>query len=1439
MYFDSIGVSENRFTDLLVDFTDMSGEPTDTIVWLRNGAGKTTMLSLLLALILPARPDFLATRTKKRTLEDLVLAGDTAHVVAEWVSPEGELLLTGAVYEWDGRSRPQDYNGRGKDKLRRSWWCVHPDPVVDGATLETLPFTLRSGGDYDRERFCAHVRNLTASGVNAVVASTYINEWHAALRERRFDPDLFRYFTEVNSAEGGMDGLFNDIDSPGKFVRYLLRFVGDQHRVAPVRDLLADTAVEIAKRPIYTAQLRFCTEAVPKVAAFGEAHGQLLAATEHRDEVAIRAAALKRALLETKAQAQQLSGIAAERALLLEGRLREIRAKIDSARNQRSEYLYIVAEFEYAAAEKAAEAARSAAAKAEREVGAWAAVEQHAQLEQRKAQRDAHASALESAAEDALPLMEQCNDAKQVLAAAIQTAVDKIREGIAELESAKESAERERDAADERREQAVDTLAGLEVESAHLRDLLAQFDEEREQMVTEGILDSDERLHDAENRLLTDQSVARTNRAQLHSQLENLTPEIKSARERAEEAVTRTSTARQESDKLVSELNWMTARAAALSDNVRLRVLMQTDAVDIGSSSDDAITHLTAAIAGDEKELVGLAEERARGERAIHSLTDFGLLPPRLGVETAIKALAAEGITAVSGWRYLAEHVDRSAHERYLAELPEVLDGLIVYGDSNHVAAAASIIEDADELIVIASATTFADRYAPRTVVGPAAAQHDKAMGEAEKRQRTNRREVLQQQVDMLTARRDADLASRSAIIAWRADLPLDGLRGLRFRTESAATELCDAKSEERLAAAALSAIQEEAKQLEQRISALREQLARLDGLLPRIQRAAVVEREQVAPSRIRLAAIPREIDRAQAAKENETERRKVAAGRVEQHKIDIRLEERRRNELRTELEGLPEPAPICDLTVEAARITLAVVEQRLRDRFPESSLRHALIMAEEEVVRAATAWSANDDQTRCRAVELATTAAAADTATRSDAHSLAARLHAEAQSTRGVADERFRLAANQRTKAATERARGITIVEVPENREHAIRLADAQADEMATRESERHRVDGDRKSALTDAERAKSRAGMLNDQVTLLGDVEAADASTTFVPDDDAEVRQRTQVMLDALRSASTVLDAAERARRDSADELSRWAGSDEFATVAEDEHGTAVRQLRDMFWGKSHRDRVANRVPELIDDLDMRKTAIVQQLGQVEQHKNNVVVRMTDLVDDALSVLTRAGTLSELPTGIGPWEHKRFLVVEARSRPSREQIGLRVGELIDTMVQARRIETDAAELLWRATEVAVPDGFRATILKPAPDQPTTHIPVEEMRKWSGGENLTASLVLFCVLARLRAERRTGDRTGTAGGVLPLDNPVGKANYVPFLDLQRRVAQACGVQLVFWTGLGDLGAVTTFPRIAALHKRPSATRPGRAYIQSDAANTQVLDIVTAVRHEP
>ncbi|MGV9677309.1 hypothetical protein ACWDSJ_18685 [Nocardia sp. NPDC003482] len=1435
LYFDSIGVAENRFADLMVDLTDRSGEPTDAIVWLRNGAGKTTMLSLLLALVLPDRRDFLATRTKKRTLEDLVLPGDTAHVAAEWMSPDGQLLLTGAVYEWDGRARPADYNGRGKDRLHRNWWCVHPDPDVEGSTLDDLPFTLRSGGRYDRERFAGHVRSLAGVGVNAAVADRSIAEWHAALRERRFDPDLFRYFTEVNAAEGGMDGLFADIDSPGRFVRYLLRFVGDKQRVEPVRDLLSDTAVEIAKRPIYSAQRRFCAEAGPLVVLLGDAHIQMRAAIEERDHVFTRAAGLKRALHDAEHRVQEEGRLAAERVTDLEGQIGVVRTKIDQMRRRRDEYAYLAAEFEVAELRTAADESKRRAKTAEFEARAWRAAEHYVVLRERRAQLDARRAAFEQAAEQVRPLVEQCDDAKARLASAIGAEIEKITAAMEEGAAVKarwDAAEEE--AADAWRA-ATQRITDLTSEIDGIRTQLAAFDKDRQRLVVEGVIESEERLIDAEDRLRETLRANESALERLRADEDRVERDTATAKQKLERARKRVADALAEHRRLTDELSKLTRRATELGDNARLRALLQTDEVALELVATDAITALSQAIAAGERVLTGLREESARGERSIGSLNDIKLLPPRLAVEKALERLQEAGITAVSGWRYLAEHVSVAEHDRCMAELPEVVDGVIVYGSEDDVTRAARTVGAVDELVVVSAATVFNDRRAARVVLLPPAAQHDPAAGTTELSKRIALRDNLLAHIAEVTAQRDRDLAWRSAITAWLEDLPADGLAGLRERLGAVDDLVAESESEEAHESAVLTELDAKADEVRSAIANTRVAGARLDGLLHRVERMAEIERDQVEPSRVRLSIIPRQLDRALNDQSNARQKQRDAANEAKRLEADLRRYSERCSEYSGELESLPKPRPHGDLTVATARAALSVLQRQLDQNFPEATLRELMQQAEIEAKAAGSVWSANSDRIRPRAIELAQSSEGTDRNSRAAATRRAENDSTNANTELGEANARLKTAESKRDKAQTAR-RGTVDVESPVDRDHAEELAEEATSEMAVLEGQRHRLDGDKQMESTRAREAETRVAMLRDQIALLPDVTMAGTSDRVLPEDSAEIRTAVRAAADEIREAERAVADKERIRNDRGDNLSRWAGRAEFATLAEDEHGSAVRQLRDMFQDKASADRVAENATELARDLRTREAAISQQLVQVELHKNNVVTRMVDLVDDALGVIARASTLSELPDGIGAWSHKRFLTVEARSRPSRDQIGLRVGELVDAMVGARRIETDPAELLWRATEVAVPEGFRATVLKPAPDQPTSRIPVEEMRKWSGGENLTASLVLFCVLARLRAERRSGSRSSATGGLVPLDNPVGKANYLPFLDLQRKVARACGVQLVFWTGIGDLGAVTTFPRIVAMHKRPSATRAGRAYVRVDGENSQVLDMASGVR---
>lgn len=1445
LYLDSVGVIDNRFSDLIVEMTDASGSPADSIVWLRNGAGKTTMLSLLLALIRPARRDFLAHKTKNRSLEDLILSGDTAHVVAEWVGPDQRLLLTGAVYEWTGRTRPQDYNDRGgRDRLNKSWWCLTPEVDLDAATLDSLPFYTRSNGQIDRERFCSHIRSLAARGASAAVVDTTIVEWHAALRERRFDPGLFEYFLLVNAAEGGIDGLFSDIDSAEKFVRYLLRFVGNHEQIEPVRDLLKETAAEIAKRPMYLAEKEFCEDAQGRLLTLGNARAERDTAARTLADEQQRAGRHKRSLLAAAADAADLAAQATYGKAIIENALSEVRAEADMHRFRAQHYLVKAAEFAVAAARTARQRAGEAADAATLTEKAWQAVERHIDLTIRRADLAAKQATLRDSTQAAQPLQDRVEAARAELAGALSREIDLATIEISALDEQIDA----QDAAFETAQSAVDTAARrrieLETEQTGIHDGIANFDRRTRTLADRGVVGADERLAVAEQRLQaaitnTEAEIVRLDerRRNTEAQTDSLTAEL----ERHQEAVNE---ARLASDRLAADLRRLDDRARQLTEHPRVRALMQAEDIDLGRECTDVINALEHAKAAADREMSEHNQAIAAGERALHSLKATGLLPPRLQVQRIVDELAAANISAAPGWSYLAQHIDPTDHAQVIAELPAVVDGVIVYTDDLS-GVAERIRQPVEDVVVLASSTVFdADRPSPQFIVGPAPAQHDPAAATFELDTRKHAQSDLATRRDATDTQRRTDDELLSATRTFQRDLPGDGLNGLRARTASAALTLTRAREQTAALKIRRQDLADALKAASADLHAARARLVRAESDLPQVTELRTAEEDVIAPSRRRLEAIPAELSTADQIHDRALAERNLA--RDNRNAIELQRGQIAGNQVRwrSELEALPHPRPT-DLTLSAARTTAQHAQEQLRAQFPEETLRFAVTAAEDEVTEAARRWNEYDADVRTRAEELAATTEANDPESRHAARQRTAKAAAAANVALGTTEIALQTAEDEHRSARRnlENRRGRRDVDVdePDDQAHAQRLAAAAADAVARLEDQRRHREQEIAEHETVITTQTNRSNMLTDQASLLSKVQTPidDADLTLPTEDDA-VRRLIGAVLSDFESAGSMHQDALDALDACADAITRWANDDKFVHLAQDEHGNAIRRIREMLRDKASIRRVAENSETLIDDLRLRSLQISAQLKQVDETKANIASKITDLVLDALTVLRRASALSELPEGIGAWDRKHFLDVAPRGNPTREQVNLRVGDLVETMVNGRTIESDPAELLWRATHAAVPEGFKATVLKPSPEQATARVAVADMRKWSGGENLTASLVLFCVMARLRAERRTEDRTSSAGGVLPLDNPVGKANYLPFLELQRKVARANGVQLVYWTGIGDLGAVTAFPRIAAMHKRPSTTRAGRAYVTTDQdTSRQVLDIASAVRREP
>lgn len=132
--------------------------------------------------------------------------------------------------------------------------------------------------------------------------------------------------------------------------------------------------------------------------------------------------------------------------------------------------------------------------------------------------------------------------------------------------------------------------------------------------------------------------------------------------------------------------------------------------------------------------------------------------------------------------------------------------------------------------------------------------------------------------------------------------------------------------------------------------------------------------------------------------------------------------------------------------------------------------------------------------------------------------------------------------------------------------------------------------------------------------------------------------------------------------------------------------------------------------------------------------------------MVRQALKTIQLAQRLSELPESLGEWAGQRFLEVAPRASvdTAEEIVRDRCSRLVDSLSSRGAEVPRGLELLWQATSAVVgDDNWKARVLKPSTTFALERMPVGKMRKWSGGEKVTISLPLFCMVAKLRAQNR------------------------------------------------------------------------------------------------
>ncbi|MER5312464.1 hypothetical protein ABT034_32340 [Streptomyces sp. NPDC002773] len=726
------------------------------VLFLENGGGKSVLLKLIFSVMLPGHRNTLG-GASSGVLRKFLLADDCGHVALEWQHTlTGELVVVGKASEWRGRQVSSDPR-----KFAEAWYSFRPGP---GLSLDNLPVaeatSVRppvegSSGATGRRRTMKGFRDaITEAGKAYPHLEVYWEEihdrWNEHLGELGLDPELFRYQREMNADEGEAAGLFA-VKKDSDFTDLLLRAVTDTRDTDGLADLVGGFGNKLGRRAELNAEREFTAGSVDLL-------GRIVEAAETRSHAReVHTAAERR----TRTLARRLSARAAEE----RGRGAELAQQVTSAAHAvaeaetgRGRSSLIAAELAYRHASLALTAAEKGASSQRRELtdartmhSAWQAAEvvlRHRAASDRSARV---AAAIREAERDAAPALAARAEAAADLVRALAAAAEEGERHAAEeeerstaLQEAGETAHRDATAAATEAQRARS-------EAGHLRQRLAEVEQETAEAVRAGWLDDSAPDADPARAALAASDAEKTTVAAWDTAREAARTAADRAREaagaesRAELAAARASDAAEaagnayDAERRAAELlageerlaellslpatgaphpaagsplpgqRAATAATAPAGDGedrnpadgavtsgepARQGPLTVTE---FDRYADDLRGMLDQAVTSAERQLFDLRTAAADDSRILGALGDGGLLPPGPDVLATVEYLGEHGIPALPGWRYLAQSVDPADHARVLAARPELVDGVVItdpvsYGRAREVLGSAALL---------------------------------------------------------------------------------------------------------------------------------------------------------------------------------------------------------------------------------------------------------------------------------------------------------------------------------------------------------------------------------------------------------------------------------------------------------------------------------------------------------------------------------------------------------------------------------------------------------------------------------------------------------------------------------------------------------------------------------------------------------------------------
>ncbi len=1447
-YLAGAGYRESRLEGLTIDWSDPFEPTGHAALWADNGTGKTTITALRFALYQPHPREFIRGESH-RSLAKLISSGDVCHVVEQatrLVDGELQRVVTGMVAQWpDGGSQDLD-NPSKLDRTFYGW--VTGD---DGPVIADLPFRTASGRWTTGPRFVGAVRELLPDGgvLPPYEPADHQTRWRQWLMAAGIDLEQIHFQAMMNASEGGVDKVMRFVDSDD-FVRWLVGAITPSATVEQIARSIGALRENAAARPSWTDEMTFWehliepllrtaiqyeqVETCQRAVAAAQADGAIVVADA--DATIVR-------LEEEQEQARQ-------RHADHERQRRDTTSRLRRAQAHRLRMRLRAAGLRAEAAAEVAAMRERECAEAALRLAAWRIVGDVQRVREQTALLAGLEERLEAAERESTELRQAEAKHRRDLARLLTHRRDQATAALKQAKGEHASQDRAVAGLKQRMQDAIAAAAVAETRHSQVGEQISAAEQVIEQAVTAGLLLEGADPAEFDRSLAARMTTARKEHDEASGELRTIEPLITGEQEAIDAARARAKIARDDVGDAERRLRDLTRRVETIVQDERFLDIAGDPVIDVWRSRAHLIETFEAVAERSATDAVKAREDVKAARRTVESVGADGLLPPAVLVEDVVRSCLAEEVPAWPGWRWLADTLTADAAEAFARARPDIASGVVVaHPDLVDKAAeqAAQVMPETGSGVALWIGAVLDERAAltsPRGedapdatrayVLLPPAGAFDR---EAAAAMVDSAAAALTEASDRLSTATHQGDDARNVLAVLRglwANYPSDPRGELAQAVEKARQRVGEAEQ------ATLEAT-ERLQSLNRRRSGLIEQRDAAQRVLDdtsetrRLLAPAITASESLTEARSKLPDLRRVMGETKGRKvaldkdlgEAEQQLAALAIALLElQRRADDAAEVLRRDQLTPVTDG---PLPSDEEAVARARLRAveqaldeAAVDPVLRDEVRRVRTRRADLEAKlnlDPQSRALAERLADEDGAR-HPVALQQSLLGAE---REEAVARAA--VGKAQSDAETAASEFQRWADDTSDKSSPDVEGYPPIEQVANPDAADRFAE-ELNDLAGELLVAQRTQGDLAEAAKQvAARAEDAAKLVRTAAQTLRHL--TDPALSGTPADIDAMVARSGDVAHRLRETAAALGRSDEDLRATVGEVRSWVSGTQARRVED----RADSHLIDLIHRLRGDGEIAASAEGIAEQLEQRVTSLRDDL---QRHDRDVQICATMLHIQAATAVQRLRAYqnqSRLPKGLGDWSDQKFVVVEHEPIPDDDSVAVdRVSRVVHELLAPGAGKADAQVLLFAATRALVDAPFRVRILKPHTDLSLDRVDVTELKNFSGGQRVTAGVLLYATMTRVRA---SGEATST--GWLWLDNPFGQASADQFVRTMRRAADRLGLQLLFTAAPKDMGALSMFDRTITLARR-SRPSSGEKVVIVDDKTRELADLTLIQR---